>query len=95
MTCKRLLLAGAFKVTKAPDCVWLVGADSFTGHYLRPALERDGYRVDVTPVDITSAAEVKKVVAEVQPQYIINLAAISFVPDGANASIYAVNSFGP
>ncbi len=82
-------------MTKAADCVWLVGADSFTGHYLRPALERDGYRVDVTPVDITNAAEVKRVVAEIQPQYIINLAAISFVPDGANASIYAVNSFGP
>ena len=37
----------------------------------------------------------KSVVAEVQPQYIINLAAISFVPDGGDATIYAVNSFGP
>ena len=75
--------------------MWLVGADSFTGHYLRSALERDGYRVDVTPVDITNAAAVKSVVAEIQPQYIINLAAISFVPDGSDATIYAVNSFGP
>ena len=90
-----MLLAGAFKVAKPSDCVWLVGADSFTGHYLRSALERDGYRVDITPVDITNGAAVKSVVAEVQPQYIINLAAISFVPDGGDATIYAVNSFGP
>ncbi len=75
--------------------MWLVGADSFTGRYLHSILERAGYRVDVTPVDITQPAEVEQVVAEVQPQYIINLAAISFVPDGGDASIYAVNSFGP
>lgn len=95
MTWKKSPLAEAFSVTKAADCVWLVGADSFTGHYLHPILERDGYRVDVTSVDITNAAEVKRVVAEIQPQYIINLAAISFVPDGGDATIYAVNTFGP
>ncbi len=75
--------------------MWLVGADSFTGQYLRSALERAGYRVDITPVDITNSAAVNSVVAEVRPQYIINLAAISFVPDGGDATIYAVNSFGP
>lgn len=75
--------------------MWLVGADSFTGHYLRSALEGEGYQIDVTPVDITNGAAVKSIVAEVQPQYIINLAAISFVPDGGDATIYAVNSFGP
>ncbi len=31
----------------------------------------------------------------IQPDYIINLAAISFVPDGDDESIYAVNTFGP
>ncbi|OUS13758.1 hypothetical protein A9Q89_01935 [Gammaproteobacteria bacterium 53_120_T64] len=77
------------------DCVWLIGADSFTGHYLRPTLEQDGYRVDVSRVDITDAAAVDRAMAAIQPQYIINLAALSFVPDGGDATIYGVNCLGP
>jgi len=82
-------------MTQSAGCVWLIGADSFTGHYLRPALEEEGYSVDVTPVDITSADVVQSAMLDIQPQYIINLAAISFVPDGADATIYGVNCFGP
>ena len=82
-------------MVQTAGCVWLIGADSFTGHYLRPTLEAEGYRVDVTPVDITNAAAVQSAMQDIQPQYIINLAAISFVPDGADAAIYGVNCFGP
>ena len=81
-------------MTQTGGCVWLIGADSFTGHYLRPALEEEGYRVDVSAVDITSADAVQSAIQDIQPQYIINLAAISFVPDGADAAIYGVNCFG-
>ncbi|OUS01201.1 hypothetical protein A9Q90_10090 [Gammaproteobacteria bacterium 54_18_T64] len=81
-------------MAQTEGCVWLIGADSFTGHYLRPTLEVEGYRVDVTPVDITSAAAVQSAMLDIQPQYIINLAAISFVPDGADATIYGVNCLG-
>ena len=82
-------------MSQAKECVWLIGAESFTGHYLRTTLEDDGYRVAVTPIDITCADAVQTALLAIQPQYIINLAAISFVPDGADASIYGVNCFGP
>ncbi|MBL4781212.1 MAG: GDP-mannose 4,6-dehydratase [Porticoccaceae bacterium] len=81
-------------MAQTEGCVWLIGADGFTGHYLRPTLEAEGYRVDVTPVDITNGAAVQSAMLDIQPQYIINLAAISFVPDGADATIYGVNCLG-
>jgi len=75
--------------------VWVVGANSFTGTYLVAALQRSGYVVDTTKVDITRASQVAEAVRSICPDYIINLAAISFVPEGQNASVYGVNTFGP
>ena len=75
--------------------VWVIGANSFTATYLLPMLQRAGYLVDTRTVDITSATEVEEAVLSICPDYIINLAAISFVPAGQNASVYAVNTFGP
>lgn len=75
--------------------VWLIGADSFTGSYLLPALAEQGYSVDITLVDITDSAAVHSAMLSIQPDYIINLAGISFVPDGVCTAIYNVNSFGP
>jgi nucleoside-diphosphate-sugar epimerase len=75
--------------------VWVVGANSFTGAYLVAALQQSGYVVDTTPVDITCALQVAEIVRSICPDYVINLAAISFVPQGQNASVYGVNTFGP
>jgi nucleoside-diphosphate-sugar epimerase len=75
--------------------VWVIGAKSFTGKYLVPALQKSAYRVVTTHVDITHAQAVEKAMLDIQPQYVINLAAISFVPDGGSADIYAINTFGP
>jgi len=75
--------------------VWLIGADSFTGKYLYPLLEQNTYQVDSTAVDISNKAEVEAAILNIKPDYIINLAGISFVPDGQDESIYAVNTFGP
>jgi len=75
--------------------VWLIGADSFTGKYLRPLLEQSAYQVDSTVVDIVNKAEVEAAILNIKPDYIINLAGISFVPDGQDESIYATNTFGP
>ena len=75
--------------------VWVVGANSFTGTYLVAALQRSGYFVDTTKVDITCASQVAEAVRSICPDYVINLAAISFVPEGQNASVYGVNTFGP
>jgi nucleoside-diphosphate-sugar epimerase len=75
--------------------VWLIGANSFTGSYLLLGLEKANYNVDTFDVDITDAQQVELAMLRIQPDYIISLAAISFVPDGENESIYAVNTFGP
>tara|TARA_B110000208_G_scaffold45925_1_gene60913 strand:- start:202 stop:1065 length:864 start_codon:yes stop_codon:yes gene_type:complete len=75
--------------------IWLIGADSFTGAHLIPCLEKGDYHVDTEEVDITDVNQVEDSILQIQPDYIINLAAISFVPDGDDESIYAVNTFGP
>ena len=75
--------------------VWLIGADSFTGMHILPVLKKNNYLVDTQQVDITDVLQVERVILGTEPDYIINLAAISFVPDGDNISIYDVNTFGP
>ena len=74
--------------------VWLIGADSFTGTHLLPSLEKNKYQVDISEVDITNREQVSEAMLRIEPDYIISLAAISFVPDGGDESIYAVNTFG-
>ena len=74
--------------------VWLIGADSFTGTHLLPSLEKNKYQVDISEVDITNREQVSEAMLRIEPDYIISLAAISFVPDDGDESIYAVNTFG-
>ena len=74
--------------------VWLIGADSFTGIHLLPSLEKNKYQVDISEVDITDKEQVSEAMLRIEPDYIISLAAISFVPDDGDESIYAVNTFG-
>jgi nucleoside-diphosphate-sugar epimerase len=74
--------------------VWLIGADSFTGTHLLPSLEKNQYQVDISEVDITDKEQVSEAMFRIEPDYIISLAAISFVPDDGDESIYAVNTFG-
>lgn len=75
--------------------VWLLGAEGFTGQYLLPVLQEKGYFVEKQSVNISDEQAVEAATLEIQPDYIINLAAISFVPEGEGADIYAVNTFGP
>jgi len=75
--------------------IWLLGATGFTGRYLLPLLQAAGYKVITERVDISSALAVEKAMLKIQPDYIINLAGVSFIPDGESANIYAINTFGP
>lgn len=79
----------------AIERVWIPGADGFTGQHLLPILQTAGYQCDTTDIEITDADAVKSHINSTQPDAVINLAAISFVPDATSAEIYAVNSFGP
>jgi nucleoside-diphosphate-sugar epimerase len=67
----------------------IIGIDSFTGQHLKSYLTSNGYEVygtaysesnsKVYKCDITKKDEIKSVIQNILPEYIINLAAISFV----------------
>lgn len=77
--------------------VLITGIDSFTGKYLQQYLERSGYAVFGTSrsnLDITDAAQVAACVEQIQPDYVIHLAGISFVGHSVVEDFYRVNVIG-
>lgn len=84
----------------------ITGLGGFTGHYLAQALEKVGYEVfgtghgnepagsSVFTVDLCDREQAHRVVAEVQPDVVAHLAAISFVAHGDVEAIYRVNVIG-
>ncbi len=83
--------------------VLVTGIAGFTGWWMRRALEAAGYRVigttlaDAGPNDrvlnIESAADCDALVTELNPDFVIHLAAISFVQSDP-ARLYAANTVG-
>ncbi|WP_426189535.1 NAD-dependent epimerase/dehydratase family protein [Massilia sp. DWR3-1-1] len=81
----------------------VTGVSGFTGVYVVNALKQAGYRVfgtvradqpagiDQFAVDLADAAAVGAVVAQVQPDVVVHLAAISFVAHADVDVIYRVN----
>jgi nucleoside-diphosphate-sugar epimerase len=86
-------------------CVLLTGARGFTGVYVRAELEAAGYKVmgaivgagagphEVT-LDITSLDNCRRVMEKVRPDYLVHLAAISFVHHADAEAFYRVNVIG-
>jgi nucleoside-diphosphate-sugar epimerase len=84
----------------------VTGINGFTGRYLVAELQAAGYRVfgtahhgepdnaDVHLVDLCDRDALRAVVAEVQPEVVAHLAAISFVAHGDAEAIYRVNIVG-
>ena len=84
----------------------ITGLGGFTGRYLASELEAAGYRVfgtahgndpvgpDMFAVDLGNREELRHVVAEVRPDMVAHLAAISFVAHGDVEAIYRVNVVG-
>jgi nucleoside-diphosphate-sugar epimerase len=84
----------------------ITGISSFTGRYLGPELQGAGYRVfgtahhgespgdDVYTLDLCDRDALREVIAEVRPEVVAHLAAISFVPHGDAETIYRVNLVG-
>ncbi|GGA78501.1 UDP-glucose 4-epimerase [Neiella marina] len=84
--------------------VLITGIDGFTGHHLRSLLEASGF--DVYGISRTQSSEdtyvaelldidaLEQVVKKVNPNYVIHLAAISFVQHGSASEIYQTNVIG-
>lgn len=86
-------------------CVLVTGASGFTGRYLADALRRENYWVvgfgtgetpaqETVPCDLTDAVAVREAVARVRPEYVVHLAALSFVGHRDPEAFYRVNLFG-
>lgn len=77
----------------------MTGRSGFTGHYVEAALKAAGYLVydaenSGLTFDLTQAASVEAVLTQVRPDYVIHLAALSFVAHKDAAAFYAVNTVG-
>jgi nucleoside-diphosphate-sugar epimerase len=85
--------------------VLITGADGFTGRYLSSLLNEKGFIVaglggenskdpSVTPCDLFNKNEVNAVIEKICPDYVVHLAAVSFVGESDIESFYRVNLFG-
>lgn len=77
--------------------VLVTGGDGFTGRHLKPELVLRGHSVaehSEAECDLRDPSSVRNLVAKTQPDFVIHLAAISFVPHGSPSEIYEVNTVG-
>jgi GDP-6-deoxy-D-talose 4-dehydrogenase len=79
--------------------VLLTGCSGFTGRYVADLLVASGYEVfdpesGGRTFDLTQPATLLPIVAEASPDYVIHLAAQSFVAHGDAAAFYSVNAVG-
>jgi len=92
-------------LTQSRGRVLLTGVNGFTGRHLRMALEATGYEVigavvglpagpHEVPLDITSLENCQRIMRDVRPDYLVHLAAISFVQHADPEAFYRVNVMG-
>ncbi|WP_336269505.1 GDP-mannose 4,6-dehydratase [Vreelandella arctica] len=83
----------------------VTGASGFTGHYMVEALVNEGFQVvglgsrptaahQTLACDLTDASAVKACIERVKPNWVIHLAALSFVGHEDQRAFYDVNVFG-
>lgn len=83
----------------------ITGIGGFTGRYMAAELKESGYQIfgtdfscvssdNIFSVDLCDRGKVAEMVAAVQPEVIVHLAAISFVAHGDVEQIYRVNIVG-
>ncbi|WP_436514898.1 GDP-mannose 4,6-dehydratase [Ekhidna sp. To15] len=86
------------------ETVLITGIEGFTGNHLATFLRKEGLTVigtalkpaesNVLELDINNSSDVKSVLRKIRPDYIINLAAISFVGHPNAIDFYIVNTLG-
>lgn len=89
------------------SAVLITGISGFTGRYLAGALRQEGHEVlgvgqnggytsssDVFSCDLLDRRHLREVVKQTQPDYVVHLAAISYVAHGDVDAIYRTNVVG-
>lgn len=86
--------------------VLITGIDSFTGTHLKQNLEQSGFSVfgtvhrqaqdstNIYSCDITDKSAVLNVIQQIEPNYVIHLAGISYVGHPVREDFYKVNTIG-
>lgn len=86
--------------------VLVTGLSGFTGRFLKERLEQDGYQVlglsnskyqpesGLLQADLMDLDKLKSVILQINPDYVIHLAAIAFVAHGDTDEIYQTNLIG-
>lgn len=77
--------------------VLVTGLDGFTGIHLGPVLAQQGYevvRAGEPEFDLLRPESIAAVVERAQPDFVVHLAAISFVAHQDASAVYAVNAVG-
>ena len=82
------------KTKKHPGSVLITGADGFTGKYLTAHLLDNGFSVHALASDLLDNDSLVQELEQVSPDYVIHLAAISFVAEKNSEKIYQVNVLG-
>jgi nucleoside-diphosphate-sugar epimerase len=72
----------------------ITGASGFTGVHLSALLKQEGVAVFPLSCDITDHGALKQFVSDIQPDWVIHLAAKSFVADEDALGFYHVNVVG-
>ena len=78
--------------------VWITGHSGFTGHYLSVALAEAGFEpiaaAHLREFDLCDPQSIERELARTRPDYVIHLAAVSYVAHGEATDFYAVNTVG-
>lgn len=86
----------------------ITGAEGFTGHYMAAELKAAGHEVHalvrqqvavdcascVYEAELKDARHLASVIAAIRPQWVVHLAAVSFVPHADTQEIYLTNVVG-
>ena len=77
-----------------PALVLVTGGGGFTGGHLLQELRKFGFRCRSLESNLLDPAQLSVEVAEVSPDYVIHLGAISYVEEQDAQQVYAVNTVG-
>jgi nucleoside-diphosphate-sugar epimerase len=78
--------------------VWITGHGGFTGRYLSSALHEAGFEPvaasELPTFDLRNVESIERELARARPEYVIHLAAVTFVAHGRASDFYEVNTVG-